>query len=557
MPQSTSASHTNANYQELIDSVENKVSQDRDPNLATTNQSSLAPMLNNLSIPELMTIFNIPDNVQASDVITNYVTPFINEYKPSEQDKRVLYAAGELVQNYIQNVDYDANSQPIDQTNVTLGEYKLEATQKPGQLYNWLHNEALAQGDPLQTSRYVDRLGTVDVANADTAGNHSIMKRKAIGVYQSTAIPVAQGTMNPTLRNTVKHLMTIDSANRQNVMTSDIDVTVNPDGIASSTNFLMKFSHPLTEVLSYTLTSATIPFTFYNIDENLGNNFFYVDDGVDISLVCLSGGNYDALELVNDINAAVTPFGLGASYQSKTHKIIFTGGPTDISLIFYDTSGNYTGCEQACGSTTNIDTNLGYLMGFRSQVSLTQPVSSISIPAGSTITPPMAINLNNSNYFVIVIDDFNNNYVNMNQTIQNDTRPIIMETINATDLSYVCVSDHPTHNVRIEPSAPRKLTNAQIAAINANSSYKLGRNVRASAGEIANSFAVLPFLTDGLSMGQSIVITDSLEFASRTFFGSTDIDKFRVRLVDRYGRTVNLHGNDWFFTLQIERLYQY
>jgi hypothetical protein len=96
MPQSTSASHTNANYQELIDSVENKVSQDRDPNLATTNQSSLAPMLNNLSIPELMTIFNIPDNVQASDVITNYVTPFINEYKPSEQDKRVLYAAGEL-----------------------------------------------------------------------------------------------------------------------------------------------------------------------------------------------------------------------------------------------------------------------------------------------------------------------------------------------------------------------------------------------------------------------------------------------------------------------------
>ena len=534
----------------LVNSVEQRVEQDKDIETNQGGASSLAQLLDELSISELMLIFKIPNEVKSSEVIPQYVEPFIEENKPSEEDKIVLLAAGKMVQDFVQIIEEEGRNTEDKTDAGEIQNYKLESLQKPGELYNWLHPEN--KDTQVNDVEYINRLGTRKVAAIDEDGIHKIMKQPVIGEGSGT-----QGTMNPILQNTVGHLMTIDSANRQYVMADDVSVTVNPDGIASSTNFLMNFSHPLTDVLSYTLTSVSIPFTFYNIDSNLGNNFLYVDDGTGQSLVCIPSGQYDVYTLVTRLNTALSGFGLTVTYDSTTHKLTFANGANDISLLFYDTSGNLTGCDGPVPNGPSLDTNLGYILGFRSNVSVSKPISSIDIAAGATITPPMAVSLHNSHYFVLVIDDFNNNYVNMNQTIQNDTRPIIMEQINPTDLSFVVLSDVITNRVQLQPSAPRKLTNAQLTARNANGSYKLGPNVRGSTREIAHSFAVLPFSTAGIEMGHSIVIVDGIGDAVRTFFGPTDIDKFRVRLVNRYGKTVNLNGNDWHFTLQVTRLYQY
>ena len=49
----------------------------------------------------------------------------------------------------------------------------------------------------------------------------------------------------------------------------------------------------------------------------------------------------------------------------------------------------------------------------------------------------------------------------------------------------------------------------------------------------------------------------SLQTNKRIYFGPVDIDRLRVKLLDDKGNLVNLHGNDWSFTMIIEQLYQY
>ena len=49
----------------------------------------------------------------------------------------------------------------------------------------------------------------------------------------------------------------------------------------------------------------------------------------------------------------------------------------------------------------------------------------------------------------------------------------------------------------------------------------------------------------------------SLQTNKRIYFGPVNIERLRVRLVDDKGNLVNLHDNDWSFTLQVEQLYQY
>jgi hypothetical protein len=60
--------------------------------------------------------------------------------------------------------------------------------------------------------------------------------------------------------------------------------------------------------------------------------------------------------------------------------------------------------------------------------------------------------------------------------------------------------------------------------------------------------------------GQHTIVVDNGSdrvFKKRTFFGPTKLDKFRIRLLDRYGEVINLNDNDFSFVLEIEQLYSH
>ena len=50
---------------------------------------------------------------------------------------------------------------------------------------------------------------------------------------------------------------------------------------------------------------------------------------------------------------------------------------------------------------------------------------------------------------------------------------------------------------------------------------------------------------------------NNIQSNERVYFGPVDIERLRIKLYDDKGYLINLHGNNWSFTLIVESLYQY
>lgn len=109
-----------------------------------------------------------------------------------------------------------------------------------------------------------------------------------------------KGTINPVLKETIKRTISIDSQFR--------DIKIFPN----STEFTFNLDDVLHDVVSVKLYSIQIPYTWYNINNNYGSNFFYISGnspGIDtenyIIKVQINSGNYESNDIVNAINASM------------------------------------------------------------------------------------------------------------------------------------------------------------------------------------------------------------------------------------------------------------
>ena len=59
----------------------------------------------------------------------------------------------------------------------------------------------------------------------------------------------------------------------------------------TSTDMIVELNDKLDSVVSLELTNISIPFTFYNIDETHGNNYFYVEQ---------YGGSFSKISISSD-----------------------------------------------------------------------------------------------------------------------------------------------------------------------------------------------------------------------------------------------------------------
>jgi len=106
--------------------------------------------------------------------------------------------------------------------------------------------------------------------------------------------------LNPLLKQTVKRIISIDSQYRDNKS-------------SLSTNFTFNLSEPLKDVVSLSLYSIQIPYTWYTINNNFGGNFFYlkgnspgIANGDFDYKINISSGNYGPNDLVSSINNGLT-----------------------------------------------------------------------------------------------------------------------------------------------------------------------------------------------------------------------------------------------------------
>ena len=538
------------------------------PNAYTTSQP-FDTNINNYSLSELLTIFNLSEQPTSQEIIENtnqYITQ-ANQSNNTSLSQFCQESQTALLQ-YIQETPLTEDNiyEPNEQQNLT-----------------WWNNQNIPQPDPNQKSKITDRVQQIGIFG----NNHVPMKRNQLGVNNNFNVSVAQDTLNPNLTNTTTRFINLDSQFRQS--TSGVD--------SSSTDYTLDLSEPLYNVLSMKLYSIQIPHTWYTYDTN--TCFWILFKENVYCKISIQPGNYTATEIVEELNNYFSssqfswpqPVSVNypISYNQHSGKItmnLFHGMYTDINsnqsylmkettqIVFFDINHQFH-CDNNCFQQHKINQTFGWNLGYRF------PFVYINSNGNTTET---IVNTFGPKYLIIVIEDYNQNHINNGLiTITEASTSIKLPSyydpttpvkclqplqqknldINTNSLLYLDKTNLSYKKIpQVLPTAPRILTQAQIYSINEiQKNNESNTSLRAKAPTNPDIFALLPVKlnnSEATSTGTYFVeFSGSLQDNKRVYFGPVNIERMRIKLLDDKGNILNLNGADWSITLICDILYQY
>lgn len=594
--------------------------------------------INDYSIEDLLAILSIqdanPNAFQIKDATRKIIAKLKNDNKPQlisfiEQAQDKLLDSihineddvepeddpdAEYEDDYEFEAEAESKTEPIDvayKNDIDNIQYD-ENTQQG----NWWQNQYPEQkNDEVERTKPTNRKQKVEIFDKEGKENTAfVMNRERLGVIQSHPIPYVQGTINPNLKNIIRRIVSIDSQYRTNVIPFSNNNTTFP---TFNTDFSFDLTDRLTNVVSMTLNSIQIPTSWYIFDEALGNTCFIYQIGDNKLFVKIPSGNYTLTFLnrffANYINheGVFSPLNLKLTYDEVTGKLVFSSTIENVTLVFYDTVKFNSCLDKSCGSTQmRINQNFGWTLGYRTSdeyilmTSLNSTASTVQLSTdilqASTLTyfsiAQSPANLYGPSYFLLVIDDYNNNRANNSLvTISSAATKVnlpnyynpALKNANNTYATTGCINEleaiDPALNAQPPPilpymtkSSPRQLTQSQLYTANEILYNRTTYNNKVVGPSTADVFALLPLsgisslrsnifydttgqvtLTSNQVSQPYVVFGPSLNMNQRTYFGPVNIDRMRVRLLDDKSNLVNLNDVDWSFSLLIEQLYQY
>ena len=546
--------------------------------LKTENKQNLAVFIENAEQKILEELFQDEEEEGDED----------DDYNNQDEEDDLTY------KNDRQNIQYD------------------EATQQG----NWWQNQYPEQkNDGIERTKPTDRKQKIEIFDKEGKENNAfVMNQERLGVLQAHPIPYVQGTINPTLKTTIKRIVSVDSQYRPNVIPYSGNNTSSP---TFNTDFTFDLTERLTNVISITLNSIQIPTSWYIFSDDLGNTCFKYQNGdTDPIFVKMPSGNYTLAYLNDFFKNYISPDGtiyvldLKLTYDEVTGKLVFSSNTPNVSLIFYDTLTFNSCLDNSCGSTQmRINQNFGWTLGYRStdpnilKINLEDTDDTVNLSTsslkGNTNTyfkvAQSPANLYGPTYFMLVLDDYNNNRTNNSLvTITNVSNKVDLpnyyntgiKNANNTFATVGCPDDlepiDPSLNSLpsvlpyVTKSSPRQLTQSQLYTANEILYNRSTYSNKVVGPSTADVLALLPLsnisslrsnilyddkgavsLTSNQISQPYVVFGSSLSMYQRTYFGPVNIDRMRVRLLDDKSNLVNLNDSDWSFSLVVEQIYQY
>lgn len=525
--------------------------------------------VDNYTIDELVAILNL-DDVTVEN-IEKAAGSYIKKFKNENNNRMAIFFTN--IKNRLIGYYFDTEE---DEGNYIGDEYDNEPVYENKKIGNqtkdWFKNEYLKQSDKIQNSKITDRKQKIEVYDGN---DHLPMNQEQLGVSNTFNVPVAQDSLNPSLKNVTERFILLDSQYRQ--------------GGELATDYTLDLSEHLKDVLSLRLFSFQIPVTWYIVDVFYGNTCFWIQssDGKYAIPISIGSGNYQTTDFVLALNTAIKSAGFmkpavpnwePVTFSQTSGKItINMSGSTYVNpsvpsetfavtelckLIFFDYTTKLQ-CDKTCASNgVYINQTLGWIMGYRASEELVKNSGNI----GSAL-----LSLTGPKYLILVIDDFNQNHLNNGLvSITELSKTLKMPSYYSPDLPYVCIDPSGSQVVvdkgnvnygpypQLVPSAPRTLTQSQLYTINQIiKNNDQTSNYRVRAPTTTDVFAIIP-VKGGLSLGDLYVeMSGSLQDLKRTYFGPVDIERLRIKLLDDKGNILNLNGCDWSIILISENLYQY
>lgn len=351
-------------------------------------------------------------------------------------------------------------------------------------------------------------------------------------------------------------IINIDSCYRENLLSQNQTY----DSYTGS-NMIVDLNDTLDSTISLQLANVCIPFTFYNISKDQGNNYFYVHDLTTTVKISIDGGNYDNSSIISSINDVLSENLIDVSFaiNGLTNKVSITSpNGTGYTIVFYDNDNNsdYSFADNCSSSSVGANVqskanhNLGWLLGFRNMDVENYDKISYDVST-TTITAEALCHLPYTKYFIIVIDDMNRNQSNKSLVQINNgkahmSKPRYFKDI---DNSLNCLSES-NFDSYVNDSG-RNLTKNQLYSSLQVNNYRASfneTNSKLSSDLINNVFAIVPFETKSLVWGSSMFTSDKNKFV-RKYNGPVDISKLNVKLLDDRGNLLNLNGADWSLSM--------
>jgi hypothetical protein len=540
--------------------------------------------IENYTVSELLTILDL-DTVDKDEIIKK-TNEYINKFTKEKNPDMVTFFRNmktELL-SYAEELE---NEDPVT---AELGPAKEQSDA-------WYENEDLKQKDSVQKDKITERKQKIGVFN----NPHVPMKREQLGVSNTFNVGIAQDVLNPNLKNVTSRIIVLDSQYRQ---------STNPSETAS--DYTLDLSEPLLNVLSLRLYSFSIPYTWYVIDNAYGNTCFWLtfvnNTGAPIISVKISiePGNYTNATMVSALTSALAAANINTTtihsilsipttpsvpvYISPiSGKLIFNlygatynGLTVDQSTIitFFDVTSDLS-CNSNCTSSMAVNQTLGWVLGFRVPVENVKQSGNLAIAV---------LDLYGPKYFILVIDDLNQNHINNGLIGITETSKVLkLPSYYSPDLPYICIPANPNgSNVyansarlandedagtlimdklnatyaaspRLLPSAPRTLTQSQLYTINEIiKNNERTYNYKLKSPVVSDTFAILPIKLGSMKTGDvNVEFGGSMQDNKRIYFGPVNISRLRIKLLDDRGNIVNLNGCDWCVTIISENLYQY
>jgi hypothetical protein len=245
----------------------------------------------------------------------------------------------------------------------------------------------------------------------------------------------------------------------------------------------------------------------------------------------------------------------------------------DYRLVFYDRT-SFIKCSSGVKSIRNTtwDTTLGWILGFRnSTVYYLQDEPSVNNVI--TLTGDTTVSVNLFNYFLICLDDFNQNHLNDGLVTLTPKITDIPLPSYANRTKFICdpVTGLVSYNTNDNDNGNgnySKLTQNQIYSLTeiANSkrssstistTENISTNGYGSGPFVKDVFGLVPIKTSGMANGSVYIeFGGTLQNQERTYFGPVNIHRMAIKLVSDRGDVVDLNGSNWSFSLICEQLYQ-
>lgn len=395
----------------------------------------------------------------------------------------------------------------------------------------------------------------------------------------TSALPISGSSMVQTSSNSktmfdskaafISHrIINIDSAYRSNLFSTNDDYSS-----STSSNMIVQLNDTLDNTTSLELANVCIPFTFYNINVEHGNNFFYVQSSSGtVTKIHIESGNYDTSTIISKINTSLTDEGINLEFdiEDTTNKVTVTQTGEDYNVVFYDNDPNseysFVTSSKNDGSIiyTKLNNSLGWLIGFRTASVDDYNKLEYNVTTSNEVQAEALCHVPYTKYFVIVIDDLNKNQNNKGLVqIENKKEQIPKKRyFNDMDNSLNCLTnenckDYTSSTISDDgtftPSliAQNGLTKKQLYAALQVNNYRteLSEDTsKLSSSLINNVFAIVPFETKSLEWGKSMFTSDKNKY-KRKYVGPVNISKMNVKLLDDRGNLIDLNGAEWSFSM--------